>query len=352
MRKTTILAITLFSLAAAGCVASSGGGGGSSSGTGTGTGSDTASGTVTDTTSGSGSGDNTKNTAAISGTGEGGQKSEVKVDKAAKSEDATAKQNQNGAVNAGKILNLYVSEANADGSAEIMSIIVDTEKVGIPGTGIPVGKPGDAVSITYFVTSATGGGTYTSTGKGTIDISTCPAKSGEAVVGKLNGVEMNGDAVLSGPKTITFNGSFNLVYFGGAGQLMCKAVEQPKADAGSTETSTGGGGTCDGNFCDNGANKTRNCCPHLECIQKCYGECGFAAQSCVMGCGADSACSEKCVKNVYTCSSGCFAKCNVNAGCLAAAKKLDECEQKNGCSGKGELACVEAKCCAEAKAVF
>ncbi|MBM4345775.1 MAG: hypothetical protein FJ100_20575 [Deltaproteobacteria bacterium] len=355
MRNFIAFALALSLGATAACVGGgSGSSGGSGTGTGTGTGADATGGTDT---AGGGGGDNTKNTAQVSGTGDGGQKTEVKVDKPAAKNDATAQSNKNGAMNAGKILNLYMSDTG-DGGSEVLSVIIDTEKVGIPGTGIGVGKSGDSVYVTFVVATAGGGASYTSTGKGTIDITTCPGKDGQAVVGKFNGVEVAAEAVVGNlAKSITFNGPFNLVYWGGAGELQCKKVDPPPADAGSTDTGGGStGGSCKSDdFCDKGQNKTRNCCPHIECIVNCNIECASGSMGCAMSCGGDPSCAEKCAKDSYICANKCFASCNVNATCLAASKKLDACMVKNGCdklSDAAQDACTESKCCAEMKAVF
>ncbi len=260
-------------------------------------------------------------------------------------------------MNAGKILNLYMTDTGDSGS-EVLSVIIDTEKVGIPGTGIGVGKTGDSVYVTFVVAGAAGSASYSSTGKGTIDITSCPAKEGQAVVGKFNGVEVAAEAVVGSlAKTITFNGPFNLVYWGGAGELQCKQVTTPPADAGSTDTgSTAAGGSCKfDEFCDKFQNKTRNCCPHAECLVQCFQECSAEIMQCAMTCAGDAACSEKCVQKASTCNMGCYKKCNVSAQCQALATKANECETKNGCdklSGDAGDQCMQSKCCSEVKAMF
>lgn len=347
MQRYMHFALTLsLALATAACAASGGNSGGGGGGGGTYTGSDTTSG------SGTATGDSTKNTAAVGATSDSGQKDNVQVDKAAAKADVEAQTNKIGAMNAGEQLVLWIASTGADGS-KVLEVHIDTSKYKLPATGIPVGAVNSDVWVSYTVANATGGGIYQSKGTGTIDINTCPAKSGLAVTGKFNGVKVEAEAAVGGPKSYTLDGTFNLVYFGADASLQCKPVEQPKTDAGSTTTPAG---TCDGTFCDNGANKTRNCCPYMPCIQPCVQECSNSTISCAMGCMADQACAEKCVKDAFTCQNACFGKCNVSATCLAAAEKLSQCEDTNAKACQSENGtddkCLAQKCCNEFKATF
>lgn len=365
MRTLLHLSAILALAAASACVGGGSGGSGGGSGTGTGTGTDSAGSGSGSDTAGSGGGNNTKNTAAISSTGDNGTKTDVKVDKPASKDDATAKQNANGAINAGKILNLLVTAAGADGNSQVLSIYIDTSKVDVPGSGIAVGKNGDAVYATYVIAGPGGNGTYSSTGKGTIDITTCPDKSGVAVVGKLNGVELGGDAVVGGPKSVTLNGAFNLVYFGGAGELTCKA---PASTGGGADASGGSvnvgslkpsGGTCNADPCDGGKNTSRNCCPYVPCMEPCLKKCFDDVSACIQGCAADpmnmQACATGCFGKVATCESACLTSCNVSATCKTAAEAYFKCTDgaQNTCASTGgDKSCVTDKCCTELKAAF
>lgn len=355
-------ALCLTVLSASGCGTSGtvGGTGGTAATTDTGSGgSDTA----------SGSGDGTKNKAAIGTTTDSGSKSTVSVEKAATKEDAQASANKVGAVNNGKDLILWVASTDNDG-AKVLEVHIDTVKYPLPATGIPAGDMNSGAWVQYTVAGAAATGAYSSKGTGTIDISTCPAASGVAVVGKLVGVKVESDATAVGPKSFTLDGPFNLVYFGGGGALTCKAQE-PKPD--TTGGSDGGtvntgafkppaGSTCNANPCDDGTNTSRNCCPYVPCMGECITTCGTAMSGCVQSCAMSNpmeiqSCMMGCMDTYFKCHKGCLTTCKVSTGCNTAYTKLVDCENANleACGGESEDAtekCLTEKCCTELKGAF
>lgn len=353
MKRLSLLALTgtIALLSACGSSAAAGGGGTYSP-------SDAAS--STDTGSSTGAGNNTKNTSAISTKTDTNAAAEIKVDKAASAEDATkASGAKMGAANAGKVLYLYLSDA----AGNVLSIIIDTDQNPLPKSGIKVGAVNGGAWMTYVGVSGGMPVVMNSTANttGTIDINACPDKSGIATVGKLNNVMLEAPdmgTAMAGMKTMTFNGSFNLVYFGTAGELMCTIAPPVTADAGSTGTDAGtttGGSSCSFGECDQGTNKTRNCCPYAPCLGTCYSDCAQKAAPCAMECamGADPAgCQTKCVAEIFVCFEACWTSCNVSAECKAKLKALDACDKANQEGCDGEQSCLEQKCCAEAKAAF
>jgi hypothetical protein len=331
--------------------------GGASVGTGTGTGTDAG---VTDSGQSGTSGDNTKNTATIQTKDESGKAGKVETNKAASKEEATQKNNAQGAVNAGKMLSLHVVDG---ATASVLVVYVDTDKAQIPGK-VPVGAPNSAAWVT--LTEATPApGVYNSKDKGEIEISTCPEKAGVAVTGKLIGVVLyNETPAAGGAKQKTLDGPFNLVYFGGAGELTCKKlpVTEP-ADAATTDGGTGSaklphkGKTCDANLCDGGNNTARMCCKYVPCLVPCWQKCATDAQSCYQSCVADLACFEGCNKKILECWPKCPSECKVDAPCSAALSGLDKCQKgaANSCEGGGpenKDACLFDTCCKEWKAAF
>lgn len=324
-----------------------GGGGGGGGGTDAASGADGGGGSDA---GGSTAGDNTKNTASVNAKDEAGKTTEVKNDKAATKSDASGK--VLGASNAGDVLTLFVTDGS--GSGTVLVVHIDSKKHPLPAKGIPVGEPATDVYVTY--TSA--GGVYNSKSTGTIDIDVCPEKDGVAVVGKFNGVVVHNVSPV-GNKTVTLDGTFNLVYFGGAGALTCKKKETGggggKVDLGSFGKPAAS--TCDANPCDGGTNDSRTCCPYVPCLNTCFTACVKKVQGCVMGCGMDMSCPQKCMAEVFVCQAKCPVTCEVSAVCSSAIEKLNKCEAANAsaCQGEDEdksKACLFDKCCAEMKAAF
>ncbi|MCO4760682.1 MAG: hypothetical protein KC502_04215 [Myxococcales bacterium] len=303
-----------------------------------------------DGTAGTGgqTGDDSTNKVSVAAKDDSGKSTDVSSSKPAAKGDADKK--ILGASSAAEMLNLFIT----DDKGTVLTVYIDTKAHPLPKKGIPVGEPNGKA----WVTLATGGGVFNSKSTGTIDIDTCPEKQGVAIVGKFNGVVVHNEAPV-GAKTQTLDGTFNLVYYGGAGALTCKPKE------------TGGGGekvdmgafgkpksaTCDANPCDGGANSTRNCCPYVPCLSSCWQKCVGAVQACVMGCGVDFSCPQKCTMEVFACQAKCPVTCEVSGTCSAAIEKLNKCEQNNApaCGNEDQEkadACTFDKCCAEAKAAF
>jgi len=364
MRRYFIDAVVMAAvLATAACVGGGTSGGGSSGGSSTTDGG--SGGSDSGGAGGGGSGDNTKNTAAVTTSGDDGKKSEVKVDKPATKADAEAKTNATGATNAGKVLHLWITSVGSDGS-KVISIVIDTAKHKLPVKGLAVGTPPGDVYVSYTLAGAAATGSYSSTGKGTVDIDTCPTAQNQAVVGRFNGVELKGDAVVGGPKGMTLDGPFNLVYFGGAGALECKPAEvKPDVtsggDGGSVNTGSlkpPSGSTCNADPCDGGKNLTRNCCPYVPCVEPCMVACSSAVGACVQGCAADpmnmEKCALECVAKVTACNNGCLTKCEVSATCKSAAEAYNKCADAafKTCGSGASDSCIFDKCCSELKAAF
>ena len=310
-----------------------------------------------------GSGDPTKNVAVVVTTSDSGQKANVEVDKAATKADAEAQTGKVGATNAGSQLVLWITSVGSDGS-KMLEVHIDTAKYPLPAAGIPVSDVNGDAWVTYTLAGAAATGVYTSKGAGTIDIDSCPTKSGMAVTGKFANVQVEGDAVAMGAKSYTLNGLFNLVYFGTDATVQCKPAEQPKSDTSSGSVNVGSlkppaGSSCDANPCDGGSNTTRNCCPYVPCIEPCFLNCTNSVSSCAQGCAADPmnmmACMTQCVKGVVVCENKCLPACNVSATCMTAAQAYFACEDQNGeaCSQtQSSETCVMEKCCSELKAAF
>jgi hypothetical protein len=180
-------------------------------------------------------------------------------------------------------------------------------------------------------------------------------------------VVLDAEATTMGDKSYTLNGTFNLVYFGGAGALKCQ-VKQPEPDAGSTET-TGGkvevqgfkkpaGSTCGYDPCDGGTNTSKNCCPYAGCWNSKSIACAEAVMPCAMQCMADQACQEKCVENLTKCLDDGWAACGATASCKTAFGALMTCEKNNKTTcdaldtDEAQDACYFDKCCNEIKAAF
>lgn len=337
--------------ACAACASAPAGGGGANTGTNTsGNGSTDAGGTAPAPGT---------NKASVATTSDSGAKSNVEVDKAASKADAEAQSNKLGAVNADKQLVLWISDVAADGTTQVIEVHVNTDKYPLPSTGIPVGAVNSDAWVTFTVAGPTGSGIYTSTGAGTIDISSCPAKSGEVVTGQFNGVVVAVEAVAMGAKSYTLGGSFNLVYFGLDGSLMCKPSSAGGGSVDVSKLQPPAGSTCNANPCDGGSNTTRNCCPYVPCMAPCIYNCSMAVNKCSQDCMADPmnmmGCMQKCVGELASCESACLTSCNVSASCKTAAEAYFGCENKNmdACSMSSDQdVCLYDKCCAEVKAAF
>ncbi len=301
-----------------------------------------------DTTSGGGSttGDATKNTASIQVKTEGGDTTKIDQSKPATADDAKVF----GATNADKLLSLYI----VDGAGSSLVVTIDTAVHALPKKGIPLGDISTSAYMVYTSTS----GAWTTKGTGTIDIDACPTKAAEPVVGSFHGVVAVSDLPGSIPSK-TFDGPFNLVYWGGAGAIACT----PPSTGGTTGPSDMGsfgkptGSSCNANPCDGGSNTTRNCCPYVPCLEPCFAKCVLDAQSCFLGCGFDMECPAGCMAKVTTCMDGCMTTCKVSATCRSALEALNTCEMKAAetCdtgSEAGDDACAFDACCAENKAAF
>ncbi len=319
-------------------------------GSSTGAGSNGGGGSTADTSSNSGNQDNTNNKASIqtkSDTGQAGQVSASAAASAAAAQQTSGK--QFGAMNAGKILNLFITDA----SGSFITVVIDTDKNPLPKSGIAIGEPNSGAWVTY----AYQGMVYNSKDKGTLDITACPTQSGVAADGVLHDVVVNAVAPMAGmAASYTLNGTFNLVYFGGAGEIACTPpATNTGSDAGS---STGGGASCNFGDCDNGTNTTRNCCPYVPCLSKCFTDCTSAVQGCVMGCATamppDPSCATKCVSDVITCEAACGPSCKVSDACGAKLTALDDCYKTSAdsCQNSQDAHCQDNACCAQSKAAF
>ncbi len=345
----TLTLVATLALFASACSTASGTGGGVVDASG----SDGSAGGA-DTGSGSTTGDNTRNKASVTAKDDAGATTQVDNDKPAAKGDADQK--ILGAAGSGPVLSLFVSDAKGN----VIFVSIDTKKHPLPATGIPVGEPNSDAWVTY----TSGGAVLNSKDTGTIDVDTCPKKDGVAVVGKLNGVVVLNEAPI-GPKSVTLTGTFNLVYFGGAGALECK----PEGGSSSGGSSSGGGtvdtgpfkkpaaSSCDANPCDGGTNSKRNCCPWVPCLSSCWNDCVTKAQTCFQSCGFDFECPQKCTAEVFVCQAKCPVTCEVGAACSDAIGKLNKCEEThaNACTNEDsekQDACVFDKCCAEVKAAF
>jgi hypothetical protein len=324
------------------CTSSAGNGGGVAA---TGTTDTTSSGADTSTAS-------DKNKATISAKDDSGKSDPVSVDKTASKADSQASGSTKiGAMNAGKQLVLYVAS-----STSFLEVHVNTEKFPLPMNGIPLGAPNSDAWATYSLVGPTTAAILNSKDTGTLDITGCPDKEGAAAVGKLNGVVVVNEAPI-GPKTVTLDGTFHLVYFGGAGELAC-TVTPPVTDkdAGSTDTSLAKGGTCAFQLCDGDPKSTRHCCKYFPCMDPCTLQCGLDAQKCVQACSpSDPMCAMTCGSNIGTCIDACFSKCGVDAECKQNYGAVEQCKQDKGvqCEG-GDVACpatIDA-CCDAYKAAF
>ncbi len=309
-----------------------------------------------DAASGTGSQDNSKNKAAIEAKDDSGKAASVSVDKAASKDDTSGADASKkvGAISAGKQLVLFVSTATS-----YMEVHVNTEKYPLPMNGIPVGEPSSDAWVTYTVVSPTSAAILNSKDKGTIDISVCPDKSGVAAVGKLNGVVVynSPDSPFS-PKNATLTGSFNLVYFGGAGDLMCtvKPVETPK-DAGSTTSHLAKGSSCNFQMCDGDPKNQRHCCKYIPCLEPCMLKCTSDAFACMQACTdpMDIGCQMACQTQIASCVEGCFTSCGVDQACKNGMEAVNKCseEKQVECSGGWfECSALVDACCDQVKAAF
>ncbi|MCB9739651.1 MAG: hypothetical protein H6747_10310 [Deltaproteobacteria bacterium] len=332
---------------AAGCGTTTGGGGGVYAG-----GSDASSDGSTGGGGGGGgssTGDATKNSATITAKDESGSSTQVKAEKSADKGDAENK--ILGASNADKMLQLFVTDA----TGTIVTAFIDTEKHPLPKKGIPVGEPNGEAWVTY----AGAGAVLNSKAGGSIDIDVCPTKAGEPVVGAFKGVVLANEAPL-GPKQLTLDGPFNLVYWGGAGQVACTPPTTGGGGGGGGSVEMGSlgkpsGASCDANPCDGGSNTSRNCCPYVPCLEPCMTKCVTDAQSCFMGCGFDFECPQGCQAKAVACMGACMTSCNVDATCKGALEKLNTCEagQEEVCAEASDPdVCTFDKCCSEWKAAF
>ncbi|GEM_PF-3144334 len=368
-RAAAIATASMFFAACASGTGTTGatGGGSSSSGASSSGGSSTSSGG----SSGGATGDNTKNTATIQTTDDGGKSEEVKVDKqAAKTDVGNTSSSKNGATNADKELILHLTSGTKT-SGKVISVHIKSDKHQLPKDGIPVGEALSDAWVSYSVASATGVGNYESKDKGTISIDSCPQKEGTAIVGKLNNVVVYGKAVASGPKSFTLNGTFNIVYWGGAGALNCKPASSSSGGSGSSGASSSSGGsltvfkkpataTCDHNPCDGGSNSARNCCPYMPCLEKEWLKCGGVAQKCLTDCISNPPSCAQCQQKGVDCFAKVPTICEVDATCKSAMTKYSTCDGNNqsackeiaGNDDDKAQACVFDKCCAELKAAF
>lgn len=349
LKVAGLLALCALTATCAASGSSGGGGGGTTTGT--------------DTTS-SGGGDTTKNKATVTTTGDDNSKGSVDVDKSASKADTEAQTNKVGAANAGSQLVLWITSVSADGNTKVIEVHINTEKYQLPATGIPAGEANSDAWVVYTAAGPAATGVYTSKGTGTIDITSCPAKSGQAVTGKFNGVLADGGgAVAMGPKTMTLDGAFNLVYFGTDGGVQCKPASTGGSDAGGSvnvgSLKPPAGSTCDANPCDGGSNTTRNCCPYVPCMEPCMFKCANDMNSCAQGCMSDpmnaGTCVMNCAKQVMACDQACLTTCKVSASCNTAANAYFDCENKNmdACGqAEDQDKCMAEKCCAELKAAF
>lgn len=279
-----------------------------------------------------------------------GTTTDVKPSKAANKDD----QKTLGVMNADKQLQLFIS----DGGTTIVAYI-DTEKNPLPAMGIKVGAANSGAWVNY--TDSTG--IYISKDTGTIDISACPWDATDTVtVGQFNGVVVEPVAAMGTPKPVTLSGSFNLVYFGGAGVANCtkpKVVDTTPADAGSTGNSKmKKGNTCAFTECDGNVNEKRNCCKYFACMEPCALACGDALSKCTQACSqTDPACQSGCFGAIGPCVEKCYTTCGVDATCKTNLQAVQTCDQEKGgdCnsgdSAKDDACKVDA-CCAEYKAAF
>ncbi len=348
MKQMKWMGIMITVALAAGCGTTTGTGGGGAAATDTsGGGADT----------GGQQGDSTKNKADVKVTDDANTTVQVKGEKVASAGDATAK--TWGATNADTLLSMFITEAGAESKA--IQIWIDTAKHPLPAKGIPVGAADSDAWVSYTVAGAALTGTFTSKDKGTIDVSPCPSE-GKALVGTLNGVVLYNETPV-GPKTLTLDGTFNLVFFGGAGAVKC--TEAPKeTDAGSTSGEKSpfappAGSTCDADPCDGGKNATRMCCPYGKCMFDCNVGCQSTMTKCMTDCPPNITCPAGCAGKVATCMAACPETCNVSSECKTAATALAKCENEAEptCAGAGKSgdalqACKTDACCAELKAAF
>ncbi len=336
MRLVTFRLLTLAAalLTAPACGSSTGGG---------------STGTVDAGPTGSTTGDKSTNSGAVTAKGSDGKSTSVNASAAASSGSTSGTQKL-GAMATDKILTLYISDASS-----LITITIDTDKNPLPATGIKAGDASSGAFVTYVGTA----GSFTSDGSaGTIDVSNCPSDANNTVtVGKLDGVVVSGVAA-TGQASLTLDGTFNLVYFGGYGNLKCTAPVVATADASSTDVGSTAGGTCGYQVC---ADNSKNCCPYLPCLTQCQLDCANTANNCTIACAsnpADMNCPMKCATDASTCFDGCFGKCNVTDSCKTVGNAFFTCSNKAdqaSCAGKTDndkLSCEVDACCAEAKAAF
>lgn len=342
IRWSRVALVVAAAMLMAACGSSSGGGGAYVASDASGSGDSTGG---SDTTSSS-NGDSTKNTASIQVKTDGGDTTKIDRSKPATADDAKVF----GATNADKLLSLYF----VDATGSTLVVTIDTAVHALPKKGIPMGEVNSSAFMVWTSTT----GVWSSKSVGTIDIDVCPTKSAEPVVGAFHGVVAVSDLPGSIPNK-TFDGPFNLVYWGGAGALSCS----PPSTGGTTGPSDMGtfgkpaASTCNANPCDGGSNTSRNCCPYVPCLEPCFTKCALDAQSCFVGCGFDMQCPSTCMAKVTTCFDGCMTSCKVSDTCRSALQALNTCDQKAAetCdtgSEAGDDACAFDACCAENKAAF
>lgn len=310
--------------------------------------------------SGGSGGSPTQHSASVTAQADNGSSQQVSVSQPAQQADVEASVNKVGAVSVGSQLVLWMADVGADGSAKVLEIHIDTAKNPLPASNIAVGKVDADVWVSYTVSGPSGAGIYLSSGKGTIDVTTCPSKGGTAAVGKLNSVVVSAEGGAVGPSSVTLNGTFSLAFFGQDGDLTCK----PSQTGGGGSVDTGGlkpsaASTCNADPCDGGSNTTRNCCPYVPCMSPCIATCADTVNGCVQGCMADPfnamACVQQCFKQLVTCETACLDKCNVSASCKVAANAYFGCQDKNAdacMQAEDSDACIDDKCCGELKAAF
>ncbi len=259
---------------------------------------------------------------------------------------------QLGAMATDKILVLYISDATS-----LITITVDTDKNPLPASGIKVGDASSGAFVTYTGTA----GAFTSDGSaGTLDITSCPADANNTVtVGKLNGVVVTGASATGGAGSITLDGTFNLVYFGGYGTLKCTApATSSGSDAGTTDVASTAGGTCGYQIC---GDTTKNCCPYMPCLQPCFLKCSMDLNTCITGCMSnptDMNCPLNCSSAADTCMTACLGSCKVSDSCKTAAQAFNTCAgsaDQAACANKQDndkTTCEVDQCCTQAKAAF
>lgn len=180
--------------------------------------------------------------------------------------------------------------------------------------------------------SAADGDGYDSVGSGSIVLESCPEAAGDKAVGSFDDVVLESSTTGA---TRTLSGSFDVVVYAKAGDLICESES-------TNNGSTNNGGTCSLDKCGDGG----VCCPYVQCMSQCQSNCLFQDPACAPG-GDPVQCS--------ACANGCLDECNVDDACRSAFADLSTCSEANSCGpggGAGDEICVENNCCAEHNAAF